>query len=253
MTSSATSKLVDDFTLKLTDATAGDQHHPRQYYQSRSTQKQPSDRRPDERDPHGQLTPGTISHGTKNLATGQTDRDDAVKALAAISTTPDLVFSAEGTPVIRKTRVVKTAAAAVVAGFPLAIGIVLLLDALQRRRQARRAAQAERETFPVSEDESEVPVAAGAALLVGSRASPGPVAGAEPMENGRSAHIAAKEPALLVGARTATATAAVMDEDDEDDDEPDDEGQPGPLGSAEDEDELDVDELVAVDISDDED
>ncbi len=40
---------------------------------------------------------------------------------------------------MRKTRVVKTAAAAVVAGFPIAIGVVLLLDAAQKRRANRPA------------------------------------------------------------------------------------------------------------------
>ena len=66
-----------------------------------------------------------------------TERDAAVAKLAAISAVPDLTFSAEGTPVVRKTRVVKTAAAAVVAGFPIAVGVVLLLDALQKRRKNR--------------------------------------------------------------------------------------------------------------------
>jgi hypothetical protein len=251
--------LVDDWTLKVADAAAAGNPTQVHYYQSLIAQRQLQIAGLMSIIPTVTSLQQTISDGTKSLATEQTDRDTAVKALAAIATVPDLVFSAEGTPVIRKTRVVKTAAAAVVAGFPIAVGIVLLLDAMQRRRQAKRAAaaQAERESFAPSEDEAEVPVAAGAALLVGSRASPAPVAGVEPIENGRSTYVVAKEPALLVGGgRTAAATAAAMDEDDEDDDEPDDGDAPGPHDPAldlDDEDERDVladDEPLAVDIGD---
>ena len=78
-----------------------------------------------------------IADAQKAISDGTIERDAAVAKLAAITAIPDLTFSAEGTPVVRKTRVVKTAAAAVVAGFPIAVGVVLLLDALQKRRRNR--------------------------------------------------------------------------------------------------------------------
>ena len=68
--------------------------------------------------------------GARWLLSRQQSTDDS---------TPTPIFSAEGQSVVRKTRVVKTAAAAVVAGFPIAIGVVLLLDAFQKRRANRPA------------------------------------------------------------------------------------------------------------------
>ena len=76
---------------------------------------------------------------TTALAEAQTEREAALDQVGIASTVPDLTFSAEGQAVVRKTRVVKTAAAAVVAGFPIAVGVVLLLDAMQKRRQNRPA------------------------------------------------------------------------------------------------------------------
>jgi hypothetical protein len=72
------------------------------------------------------------------LATATQERDDAVAQQTATDSPPTPIFSAEGQSVVRKTRVVKTAAAAVVAGFPIAIGVVLLLDAAQKRRARRQ-------------------------------------------------------------------------------------------------------------------
>jgi hypothetical protein len=68
---------------------------------------------------------------------------------------PDLTFTAEGQAVVRKTRVVKTAAAAVVAGFPIAVGIVLLLDAMQKRRANRAAAAAAAPPAEIDRDEED--------------------------------------------------------------------------------------------------
>jgi hypothetical protein len=78
-----------------------------------------------------------IAAAQETLATAQEEHATAEAQLVSATSEPDLTFSAEGQSVVRKTRVVKTAAAAVVAGFPIAIGVVLLLDAAQKRRARR--------------------------------------------------------------------------------------------------------------------
>jgi hypothetical protein len=112
------------------------------------------------------------------LGTATEERDAALQQQSVTDTTPTPVFSAEGQSVVRKTRVVKTAAAAVVAGFPIAIGVVLLLDAAQRRR-ARRPARPDRDDALAgsADDELELeaaptsPVSPSPALI---GATPGP-------------------------------------------------------------------------------
>jgi len=162
--------------------------------------------------PQVQAQQAIIATATKDQQTAQDDRQTAVKAVNAIRSTPDLIFSAEGSEVIRKTRVVKTAAAAVVAGFPIAVGIVLLLDWLQRRRQAKALARAgaggaavAMATAPEPEPDVIVPSESTPAVVVGNRQSPRSTA---PASNGVGRPRPIGEPALLIGGAGAAARSA---------------------------------------------
>jgi hypothetical protein len=109
---------------------------------------------------------------TTALAEAQAEREAALDQVGIASTEPDLTFSAEGQAVVRKTRVVKTAAAAVVAGLPIAVGVVLLLDAMQKRRQNRPARPAYTELDEELDDDYVVTDApAVAPALVGASAA----------------------------------------------------------------------------------
>ncbi len=113
---------------------------------------------------------------TTALTAAQAEREAASELLTAASSEPDLVFSAEGQPVVRKTRVVKTAAAAVVAGFPIAIGVVLLLDALQKRRQNRPPKPTRDEHLDDDDDDDDLDAAPAVAApaLIGATARSAP-------------------------------------------------------------------------------
>ena len=141
------------------------------------------------------------------------ERDAAVAKLAAISAVPDLTFSAEGTPVVRKTRVVKTAAAAVVAGFPIAVGVVLLLDALQKRRKNRPPRPTRDELGELDDDleasaGADVPLPATASSLDARGPAASPVDDEVP-STGTPFHEDAPIPAMAAaGAGVAAATLA---------------------------------------------
>ena len=149
------------------------------------------------------------------------ERDAAVAKLAAISAIPDLTFSAEGTPVVRKTRVVKTAAAAVVAGFPIAVGVVLLLDALQKRRKNRPPRPTRDELDELDDDleasaGADVPLPATASSLDARGPAASPIDDEVPSTRAPF-HEDAPIPAMAAaGAGVAAATLA-DDEDDADD------------------------------------
>jgi hypothetical protein len=166
----------------------------------------------------GQAVPiqARLTDAQAALKTATDERDTATKQLDTATATLDLTFSTEGQAVVRKTRVVKTAAAAVVAGFPIAIGLVLLLDASQRRRRQRALEAGQRETEPL-EDEEHEEVAPQPAVLVPSRA-------ARPPDNLNGDHelrvtAAAVEPAVMLASRTSLRTDDYAGDLEEEDDE----------------------------------
>ena len=119
-----------------------------------------------------------IATATETDTAAEEELAVAQEKLATVGFEPDLTFSAEGQSVVRKTRVVKTAAAAVVAGFPIAIGVVLLLDAFQKRRANRPARpDHDAELAGAADDEYELESATsgpvpGSPALIGASAAP---------------------------------------------------------------------------------
>ncbi len=168
-----------------------------------------------------------IATATETDTAAEEELAVAQEKLATVGFEPDLTFSAEGQSVVRKTRVVKTAAAAVVAGFPIAIGVVLLLDAFQKRRANRPARpDHDAELAGAADDEYEL-----------ESATSGPVPGSPALIG------AAAGPAGLPAASAATVVAE--DADDEYDDL-DDEDE-AVVVDADEVDEDDEDEAVVVD------
>ncbi len=153
--------------------------------------------------PQVQALQGQVADAEKVISDATVERDTAVAKLTAISADPDLTFSAEGTPVIRKTRVVKTAAAAVVAGFPIAVGVVLLLDALQRRRR-NRPPRPTRDELDELDDGLEPSTAADVPLPVTASAVP---------STGAPVHEAAPVPPIAGPAVAAVSLADVDDDE----------------------------------------
>ena len=174
--------------------------------------------------PQVQTLQAQVADAQKSISDATVERDAAVAKLVAISSVPDLTFSAEGTPVVRKTRVVKTAAAAVVAGFPIAVGVVLLLDALQKRRKNRPPRPTREELDELDDDDLE-PSAAADVPLPATASSPdargpaaSPVAGAVPAA-GTPVHEDAPIPAMAA-AGAGVAAASLADDDELDDVDP---------------------------------
>jgi hypothetical protein len=170
------------------------------------------------------------------LKTATDERDAATQQLDSVAAPVDLTFSNEAQAVVRKTRVVKTAAAAVVAGFPIAIALVLGLDALQRRRRTRPYdADAIAAGYgPPEDDEGLEPGESRPALASssdGSRAKPEPALvvsnraarATESRELEGNGHLVAIEPAVLIGGRAALQNGANDADDDVDDDDAPDE------------------------------
>jgi len=173
--------------------------------------------------PKVQELQGQITEAQKVIDDSTVERDAAVAKLTAISSDPDLTFSAEGTPVVRKTRVVKTAAAAVVAGFPIAVGVVLLLDALQKRRKNRPPRPTRDELDELDDDlepsAADVPLPATAtAVDARGRVAP-PIIDDVPV-SGTPVHEDAPIPAMAA-AGAGLAAASLADDADLDDDEAD--------------------------------
>ena len=163
--------------------------------------------------------PGQVADAQKVISDATTERDTAVAKLAVVSAITDLTFSAEGTPVVRKTRVVKTAAAAVVAGFPIAVGVVLLLDALQKRRKNRSPRPTRDELDELDDD---LQASAGADVPLPATASSldarGPAASTvdDEVPSTRPVHEGAPIPAMAA-ARAGWRGDLADDEDDADD------------------------------------
>jgi hypothetical protein len=174
--------------------------------------------------PKVEILQGQIADAQKTQTDAQTERDAAVAKLATLSAIPDLTFSAEGTPVVRKTRVVKTAAAAVVAGFPIAVGVVLLLDALQKRRQNRPPRPTRAELRAQADDDLE-PTAADVPMPVASTTATTPVdplvpaRAAQPEPADEPVHQVAAVPAMAAVAATGLAVDEYESDEDEDEDE----------------------------------
>jgi hypothetical protein len=167
---------------------------------------------------------------------------------------------------VRKTRVVKTAAAAVVAGFPIAVGVVLLLDALQKRRK-NRPARPTRDELDELDDDLEASAGADVPLPATTASSPdacGPAASPvyDDVPSTRTPfHEDAPIPAMAA-AGVGVAAANLADEDEADDDEADEDEDVDPLdveADLEAEEEAEADEAdedaeadLAVDAEDDE-
>jgi flagellar biosynthesis chaperone FliJ len=193
-----------------------------------------------------------VAEAQKSLTDAQTEREVAVAQLAALSADPDITFSAEGTPVVRKTRVVKTAAAAVVAGFPIAVGVVLLLDALQRRRQNRPPRPTREELEGQLDEDLEPSASSDVPLPVATVAAParGPSTVSTPVVEPAAAPAEEIETVPVATAVAVAEPPADLDELDELEDEDDELDDHLEL---EDEDVLEEDDTLDEDTLDDED
>jgi hypothetical protein len=71
------------------------------------------------------------------LRTAQAALATAEASVSSVRPQVDINFNAEGAPVRRKARTARLAGAAVLAGIPVAVALILLLDLVERRRKAR--------------------------------------------------------------------------------------------------------------------